>query len=151
MISIVLFARSVLILTPSSENKLFAEWLGPHKIIRKLENNNYEVQLPKRKRVLHINMLKRFYERGAIIESVLMAEGDEEEENTDFPEVLELGREGKEKEIKNGEHLQEHYKDELKALFAEYTDVFSDYLRKTDFIKCKLTLKDESPCKQAPS
>ena len=49
---------------------------------------------------------------------------------TDFPEVLELGREGKEKEIKIGEHLPEHQKDELKALFAEYIGVFSDYPRK---------------------
>ena len=96
------------VLTPSSEKKLFAEWLGLHKIIRKLENNNYEVQLPKRKCVLHINILKRFYERGAIVASVLLAEGDEEEENTDFHEVLELGREEKEKEIKLGEHLPEH-------------------------------------------
>ena len=116
-----------MILTPSSEKKLFPEWLGPHKITRKLQNNDNEVQLPKMKCVLHICMLKRFYERGAIIGSVLLAEGDEEEENTDFPEVLELGREGKEKEIKIGKHLQEHNKHELKALFAEYTDVFSDY------------------------
>ena len=64
----------VLILAPSSENILFAEWLCPHKIIRKLKNNNYEVQLPKRKCVLHINMLKRFYERGAVVGSVLLAE-----------------------------------------------------------------------------
>ena len=93
-------------------------------------------------------MLKRFYERGAIVGSVLLAEGDEEEENTDFLEVLELGREGKEKKRKIGQYLLEHQKDELKALFAEFTDVFSDYPRKSDLIKCKLTLK--SPCKQAP-
>ena len=80
----------------------------------------------------------------------MLAEGDEEEENTDFFEVLELGREGKEREIKIGEHLPEHQKDELKASFAEYTDVLSAYPRKTDLIKCKLMLKDESPCKQAP-
>ena len=96
---------SVLILTPSSENKLFAKWLGLHKIMRQLENNNYEIQLSKRKCVLHINMLK-LYEREAIVGSVLLAEGDEEEENTNFPEVLELGEEGKENELKIGVHLQ---------------------------------------------
>ena len=101
MISVVLFAfeigDAVLILTPSSEKKLIAEWLVLHQI--KLENINYDVQLPKRKCVLHVNMLKRFYENdGAIVESVLLAEGDEKAENTDFPQVLELGRQGKEKE-----------------------------------------------------
>ena len=35
-------------------------------------------------------------------------------------------------------------------MFAEYTDVFSDYPRKTDLRTCKLTLKADSPCKQAP-
>ena len=34
--------------------------------------------------------------------------------------------------------------------FSEYTDVFLDYPGKSDLIKCKLTPKDESPCKQAP-
>ena len=48
------------------------------------------------------------------------------------------------------EHLPEHQKDELKSLFAAYTDVFSDYPGKTDLTKCKLTLKDELPCKQTP-
>ena len=71
-------------------------------------------------------MLKRFYERGAIVGSVLLAKEDEEEKNTDFPEVLELGQEGKENELKIGVHLQENQKDQLKALFAEYTDVFSE-------------------------
>ena len=98
--------ESVLILMLSSEKKLFAEFLGPHKIIRKLENNNYEVQLPKRKCVLHINMLKRFYERGAIVGSDLLAEGDEEEKHTDFSEVLELGQEEEENELKIGVHLK---------------------------------------------
>ena len=83
----------------------------------------------------------------AIVRTELLAEGDEDKDNTDFPEVLELGRQ--EKENKIGEHLQEHQKDELKALIAEYTDVFSDYPGKKDLIKCKLTLKDNSPCKQA--
>ena len=74
---------------------------------------------------------------------------DEDEDNTDFPKVLELGRQGKEKEKKIGEHLQEHQKDEQKALFAVYADVFSDNPEKSDLIKCKLTLKDNAPCKQA--
>ena len=82
----------MLILTPSSENKLFAEWLCPHEIIRKVENNNYEVQLPKRKCVLNTNMLKRFRRREAIVGPVLLAERDKEKDNTDFPEVLELSR-----------------------------------------------------------
>ena len=103
----------VLIFTPSSEKKLFAEWVGPHKIMRKLENNNYERQLPKRKCVQHTNMLKRFYEQGAIVVSVLLAEGDEEEETTDFPNVLELGLEGKENELKIRVHLLENQKDEM--------------------------------------
>ena len=94
-------------------------------------------------------MLKQFYERGAIIGSVLLTERDEEEENTDIPEVLELGQEGKENELKIGVHLQENQKDELRALFAEYADVFADYLGKTDLIKYKLTLKDELLCKHA--
>ena len=49
-------------------------------------------------------MLKRLHKRKAIDGVVLQAEGDEK----DFPKVLELGRQGKDKEIQIGEHLQEH-------------------------------------------
>ena len=84
-------------------------------------------------------MLKRFHERVATVGAVLLAEADEDKDNIKFPDVLELVWQKNEKEIIIAEHLPDHQKDELKALFDVYPDVFSDYRgKKTDFIKCKL-------------
>jgi len=42
---------SVLILQPTSSNKLLAQWDGPHVITQCLENNNYLVQMRQTKRL----------------------------------------------------------------------------------------------------
>ena len=54
--------ETVLILLPTSSNKLMAKWKGPAKVLRRCQNNNYEVQIGRRKTVLHVNSLRRFYE-----------------------------------------------------------------------------------------
>ena len=53
----------VLVLMPSSSHKAMAEWIGPYKVLRKINEYNYEIQLPKRKTIPHINMLKKYHER----------------------------------------------------------------------------------------
>ena len=55
----------VLILLPTSENKLLAKWKGPYKIIEKVGEVNYKVATPdspKKKRIMHVNMLRKVYE-----------------------------------------------------------------------------------------
>ena len=54
----------VLILLPSSTNKLLAEWQGPYPITRRVGKVNYEVKMAgrrKQKRILHINMLREWH------------------------------------------------------------------------------------------
>ena len=53
-----------LVLLPTSANKLFARWQGPYKVVRKVGKVNYEVNMAdkrKRKRILHINLLQKWY------------------------------------------------------------------------------------------
>ena len=53
----------VMILLPTSSNKLLTTWGGPHKISRRLTNNNYEIDMGRRKAILHINNLRKYYLR----------------------------------------------------------------------------------------
>ena len=39
---------------------MMAEWIGPYKVLRKVNEYNYEIQLLKRKTIQHINMLKKY-------------------------------------------------------------------------------------------
>jgi len=51
----------VLILEPTSGNKLLAAWTGPAKVEKRLENNNYLVTLGRRTLKRHINSLRKYY------------------------------------------------------------------------------------------
>ena len=51
----------VLILEPTSGNKLLATWTGPAKVEKRLENNYYLVKLGRRTLKRHINSLRKYY------------------------------------------------------------------------------------------
>ena len=54
----------VLVLLPTTQNKLLAKWQGPYKVVRRMEKVNYEVDIPgarSRKKVYHISLLKKWY------------------------------------------------------------------------------------------
>lgn len=58
--------QKVLLLLPTSENKLLARWQGPFKVVRKMGPATYEVDLPGRRKprqTFHVNLLKEWHER----------------------------------------------------------------------------------------
>ena len=55
----------VLVLLPSSTNKLLAQWQGPYKVLEKIGSVNYTINMHdcrKRRQVVHVNMLREFYQ-----------------------------------------------------------------------------------------
>ena len=59
----------VLVLLPTSNNKLLAEWQGPYQITRRVSKVNYEVRMThrrKQKQILHINMLRAWHAPTAV-------------------------------------------------------------------------------------
>ena len=55
----------VLVLLPTTDNKLLAKWQGPYTVIRRMGKVNYEVDIPgsrSRRKMFHINLLKKWYE-----------------------------------------------------------------------------------------
>ena len=58
----------VLILLPTSNNKLLAEWRGPYPVVRKVSDVNYEVKLTdgrRRNHIFHVNMLREWHSPSA--------------------------------------------------------------------------------------
>ena len=54
---------SVLVMLPTSPNKLLAQWQGPYQVVERMGKVTYLVNMhdrKKRRRVFHINMLKVF-------------------------------------------------------------------------------------------
>ena len=59
----------VLVLLPTTSNKLLAQWQGPYRALRRVGEVNYEVYMPdkqKRRAILHINMLKKWHKPEAM-------------------------------------------------------------------------------------
>ena len=53
--------EEVLMLLPTSGNKLLAQWQGPYCVVRKVGKVNYEIDMAnkrKRRKIFHVNMLK---------------------------------------------------------------------------------------------
>ena len=62
----------VMILLPTSSSKLLTTWGGPHKISRQLTNNNYEIDMGRRKAILHINNLRKYHLRNEDMSTTTM-------------------------------------------------------------------------------
>ena len=60
---------------PTTTNKLYAQWQGPYRILRRTGAVNYLVDMHdklKRKRIFHVNMLRKWHyiptDDGSLIE-----------------------------------------------------------------------------------
>ena len=50
----------VLILLPTSDNKLLMQWRGPFEVLDRIEGHDYLIQLANRQKILHANLLKKY-------------------------------------------------------------------------------------------
>lgn len=50
----------MLILLPTSANKLITQWKGPYKVIQRIGENDYKLDIHARMSTYHINMLKKY-------------------------------------------------------------------------------------------
>lgn len=82
--------QKVLLLLPTSENKLLARWQGPYEVVRKMGPATYEIDLPGKRRArqtFHVNLLKEWHERQPEPQLRVQAVAEEEEERPEqfFP------------------------------------------------------------------
>jgi len=53
-------SEQVLVLLPTSENKLLIQWKGPFEVLEHVGGNDYRIQLANRKKILQANLLKLY-------------------------------------------------------------------------------------------
>ena len=121
----------VLVLLPTSSNKLLAQWQGPYQVKERKGDVNYLVDMhdkKKRFRIFHINMLKEYqvrHEEGAVC---FGEEGEVEKEIPAWDEAV-PGR------VKFGVQLNAEQRAELETLLQKYADAFSDTPGKTHLVE----------------
>ena len=97
--------QQVLVLIPMKTSKLSAAWEGPGRIVRKVSDVNYVVELPghrKSMRMYHVNMLKPYISREPMVNMVIINDtsNEESDEFISFSSIL-AGKQKYEQRCKN--------------------------------------------------
>ena len=122
----------MLVLLPTSTNKLLAEWCGPYPILRRVNDVNYEINMTdrrKKKRIFHVNMLREWH-----TPSVVSLFAEKSFGETDDDVILwDRPTDGDtcEPPIINAQ-LDQAQRNELDGLLQRYSDVLSSHPGKTE-------------------
>jgi hypothetical protein len=138
----------VLILLPTSSNKLLAEWKGPYEVVQKLNSVDYSVKIRDKVKSYHINMLKPYVVRGAVKEtnsSVNIVNYVQQAEEIAFDsELLEesaipiKNNENKYQEFNVGNFISDEDRVKLIELLNSFTNIFSEIPGCTNLIKYQI-------------
>ena len=147
----------VLILHPTTPQKLFTRWRGPCSITRCLQNNNYELDLGHRKAIFHVNMLRRYHddrnpETDARACNMIVNENAPNNQDGDNhqDELLDPIGGGGPSDVVLGQELTTEQRRCVRELLTEFSDVFSNIPGKTDLMEHKITLTDRTPVYLSP-
>ena len=138
----------VLVLLPTSSNKLLAKWQGPYPILEKLGKVTYRVDMfdhVKRKRVFHVNMLRKWQmpESTALFVDVMdpdVVQGELElwdDENPDDGITI-------------SQQLSAKQRGPLRQLLDGYRDVLQSTPGRTDYAEHSIDTGESSPIRLPP-
>ncbi|KAK7097858.1 hypothetical protein V1264_004777 [Littorina saxatilis] len=146
--------NKVLILLPTDHNKLLMQWKGPYEVEAVVGINDYKVNVGKKSKIYHANLLKLYVERPP--EAVQVAASVEEPtelDEFDGEELLELGdlhkKEGVD-DVKLGPDLTEDQQKELHDFMGDFTHRFSDVPGSTSLVEHEVHLTSDVLVRSKP-
>ncbi|KAK7097946.1 hypothetical protein V1264_004849 [Littorina saxatilis] len=146
--------NKVLILLPTDHNKLLMQWKGPYEVEAVVGINDYKVNVGKKSKIYHANLLKLYVERPP--EAVQVAASVEEPaelDEFDGEELLELGdlhkKEGLD-DVKLGPDLTEDQQKELHDFMGDFTHRFCDVPGSTSLVEHEVHLTSDVPVRSKP-
>ena len=160
--------EKVLVLLPIPGRPLQARYFGPYTVDKKLNNLNYVINTPgrrKQKQLCHINMLKEYIERDNSKFSPVNAVSPVIQENPEIipevnPDEVNFDSDSTSSKLRNSDilrnidekllHLDPDQQVELKQLIYEYQHLFPDVPSTTDKIFHDVDIGDSKPIKQHP-
>lgn len=141
--------QKVLLLLPTSSNKLLAKWQGPYTVVRKMGPVTYEIHHPdkgKAKQTYHINLLKEWREStGKATETSLLVRKVEDVED----DGSEAGAQ-RQASVVSLDHLDDVKKEELQQLVNQFPALFRQRPGRTEMCQHTIHLTDPAPSRQRP-
>ncbi|PJE77626.1 hypothetical protein CI610_03449 [invertebrate metagenome] len=136
----------VLLLLPSDSSKMVAQWKGPYRVVRKVNDVNYEVNVGgRRKRVVyHINLLRKYnkaVQNVMFVQKCDLADSDFDGSNPTIEDTL---------DVKLGKNLNQSQRQEIRQLCEEYSDVINPNPGRTSLVTHSLRTTSEKPIRQQP-
>nr|KAG5688410.1 hypothetical protein BaRGS_001192 [Batillaria attramentaria]KAG5698105.1 hypothetical protein BaRGS_031795 [Batillaria attramentaria] len=146
----------VLLLLPGKANKLEVSWQGPFVVMGKKGVNDYRIQIGEKERLYHINVLKRYVERGdkpqsdhetktVRVSTAVVEEGPEEVgfAASTIPLIPLQASEGPEQVNLDPSYPELH--EELRSICSEFRDVLTDAPNSTSLDECEIVVLSEQP------
>ena len=164
----------VLLLLPTSSNKLLMQWKGPYEVVGKVARHNYSLQIGTKRKTFHANLMKRYIERSSEepntddtkddengedelpIESgnAIQVIGDEDDcEDSEgvlgipFPSMEQT--EGV-NDVNFDEGLDETRREKMEDLIRDYADILTDVPGRTDIITHSVELSTQTHVRSRP-
>ncbi len=141
----------VILLLPTTENKLLAKWQGPYQVKRKLGPVTYEIKMPSRQhpfQTFHINMLKQWHERPSqpnpkqqAVKDFLVRVVEKEDETEE--QYLPVHQSGCNIDL---QHLTAEQRHQILECISE--QLFLDTPGRTNLVQHHIHLKDSKPIRQ---
>ncbi|GFW79268.1 retrovirus-related Pol polyprotein from transposon 412 [Trichonephila clavipes] len=137
----------VMVLATSKQNKLEVNWIGPGKVLSRISDTNYVIDLPRRRdrsTIYHVNLLKPYHRRPELVSLVVEEVSDDIEQCTkfDYHEIL--------RESQLQLKLSPSQIDELKQVITKNKDVFSPDPGMTNLMRMDIELISDKPNKTKP-
>lgn len=135
--------QKVLLLLPTSEQKLLAKWQGPYEVVQQMGPATYEINLPgKRKptQVFHVNLLKEWHDRDISLQLRVQAVAEEEETPEQFFPT------GQQSATVDLSHLSTRQQEELARIIP--AGLFQERPGYTTLVEHPIPLKDTTPLRQ---
>lgn len=134
----------VLLLLPTTTNKLMAKWQGPYRVLKRIGKVNYLIETPerrKKKNLYHVNLLKKW--ETPVADCCMAEELDEE----DFPDWRDCGNTG---QPRFGEELTTQERSEIQSVLKEFSDVLQGKPGLTELAEHSIVTGSEGPIRLAP-
>ena len=153
--------EKVLVLLPTSNNKLLLQWKGPYQIVEKFGKMDYKIHVDGKLKTFHANMLKKYIERtkddlsvskdvlGAVNVAVIDIPEDQEDVGTLEDSPVLQSEEGP-KEVNISPELEQDEYRAISDMLSEYSDVLSDLPGRTTLAEHHINLTSNDPVRMKP-
>ncbi|GFX64675.1 retrovirus-related Pol polyprotein from transposon 412 [Trichonephila clavipes] len=147
----------VMVLATSKQNKLEVNWIGPGKVLSRISDTNYVIDLPGRRdrsTIYHVNLLKPYNRRPELVSLVVEEVSDAIEGDAEIPYPDKQCTKFDYHEILRESQLQLKLSpsqiDELKQVITKNKDVFSPDPGTTHLMRMDIELISDKPIKTKP-